>query len=334
MNVRYVASSVYMAILMLALSRGSCEAIGAEDTYEGDPIPAHVERLYQSGLRYLKLSQSDDGSWPGSGNNGPAISALAVLSVLAHGDDPNYGPYAGVVRKGLEYIISKQRQDNGYIGPSMYNHGFATLALAESYGVIDDERVGPALEKAVELILTSQASNARGGWRYSPESKDADATVSGAQMLALFAAKNAGISVPDESIERALKYFRSLQSGDGGFGYSGAGGATPISSAIGTLVFALAGKKDAVECKAGLKFIKIKKGGAQHWHYNMYYSAQAFFHSDMNYWEKWNRANISDLIKTQSSDGSWHDGQGMTFGTAASLLSMALNYRYLPIYER
>jgi len=36
----------------------------------------------------------------------------------------------------------------------------------------------------------------------------------------------------------------------------------------------------------------------------------------------------------KTRNGSW-DGQfGATFSTAASLLSLALNYRYLPIYER
>ena len=60
----------------------------------------------------------------------------------------------------------------------------------------------------------------------------------------------------------------------------------------------------------------------------------AFFHASPEEWNRWNKENISDLTQSQNPDGSW-DGQfGTTFSTATSLLSMALNYRFLPIYER
>jgi hypothetical protein len=89
----------------------------------------------------------------------------------------------------------------------MYNHGFATLALAEAYGMVDEPRLGPALESAVRLIVASQSKNAFGAWRYSPTSQDADTTVSGAQMVALFAARNAGIGVPEEAIQKGLRFY-------------------------------------------------------------------------------------------------------------------------------
>jgi len=40
------------------------------------------------------------------------------------------------------------------------------------------------------------------------------------------------------------------------------------------------------------------------------------------------------VAATQNKDGSWDGSFGNSFGTAASLLSLALNYRFLPIYER
>ena len=58
------------------------------------------------------------------------------------------------------------------MGPQMYDHGFATLALAECYGMVDDKRIAPALKKCVALILQAQKSNPRHGWRYSPDAKD------------------------------------------------------------------------------------------------------------------------------------------------------------------
>ena len=103
----------------------------------------------------------------------------------------------------------------------MYNHGFSTLALAEAYGYVHDDRIGPALQKAVDLILSSQSRNPNNAWRYSPESPDADTTVSGAQMVALFAARNAGIGVPEDAIRKALRFFAECQTPDGGIGYTG-----------------------------------------------------------------------------------------------------------------
>ncbi len=122
----------------------------------------------------------------------------------------------------------------------MYNHGFSTLALAEAYGYVHDDRIGPALQKAVDLILSSQRRNANHAWRYSPDSPDADTTVSGAQMVALFAARNAGIGVPENSIRQALRFFVDCQTPDGGFGYTNPGGPDGARTAIGALVLSLA----------------------------------------------------------------------------------------------
>ena len=305
-------------------------------TFEGGPIPAKVEGMYVSGLNYLKATQSEDGSWQDIRGQQPGVVGLAVLAVMAHGDDPNNGPYAKMVEKGIGFILRSQTNHNGYIGPTMYNHGFATLALAEAYGMLDNEKIGPALEKAVGLILSSQANNPLGAWRYSPESKNADTTVSGAQVVALFAARNAGLSIPDEAFEKALNYYRETQCPDGGFGYTTADHSSPPRSAIGTLVFALAKKKDSREFKVGLKYLAQTDGSLQssYRQYFMYYVAQTLFHGDMSKWRKWNKTNVTYLKQAQNDDGSWHDSQGAGFGTATSLLSLALNYRYLPIYER
>ncbi len=40
------------------------------------------------------------------------------------------------------------------------------------------------------------------------------------------------------------------------------------------------------------------------------------------------------LADTQNEDGSWDASLGAPLSTAFGLLSIALTYRYLPIYER
>jgi len=304
--------------------------------YHGDPIPAKVENMYVKGLNYLVSTQDkNSGTWSDSYGSQPGVIGLAILAILAHGEDPNFGPYSAVVKRAVEAILRQANKQTGYIGSSMYNHGFATLALAEVYGTVNDERIGPALKRAVEMILTSQENNTLGGWRYSPGSSDADTTVSGAQMVALFAAKNAGFAVPDKAFKRGLAYYKSMQSTDGGFGYSSPGGSNGPRTAIGALVFALGKQKDSKEFKSAFRYIQqvgFQEGSYPY--YYIYYAAQAMFHGDMKAFGKWNEKNQRWLSATQGTDGSWSGSHGPTFSTASALLSLAVNYRLVPIYER
>jgi prenyltransferase beta subunit len=300
-----------------------------------DVIPPELDRVYVKGLKFLAKSQKPDGSWPHQYGTEPAVVALSVLSILAHGEDPNYGPYSENIHHALDFILKNQSAKNGYIGSSMYNHGFSTLALAESYGAVQDKRLGPALQKAVELILTSQSNNPFSAWRYSPESSDADTTVSGAQMVALFAARNAGIGVPEEAIKKALRFFTDCQTPDGGIGYTNAGGPDGARTAIGALVFSLAKQEKSAAFRTAINYLKENTGddGSGYYQYYLYYAAQAFFRASPAAFGDWNAVNVKMLTATQSEDGSWTGQFGPAFSTSASLLSLALNYRLLPIYE-
>jgi hypothetical protein len=294
-----------------------------------------VERVYLKGLQFLARNQTPEGTWKDLPYGAePAVVGLSVLSFLAHGDDANFGPYNQPIHRGLDFILKQQNPKTGYIGKTMYNHGFATLALAESYGMVDDPRLGPALEKAVKLILTSQANNPLGAWRYSPESNDADTTVSGAQMVALFAARNAGLSIPDDAIEKGLKFFQKNQTPEGGFGYSSPSGPNAARTAIGCLIMALAKEKHSKSFRFAFDYLKKTPPDQNYGQYYLYYASQAFFQASPEAWQTWNHKNIASLKMTQNTEGNWEGQFGTTFATSASLLSLALNYRFLPIYER
>jgi len=295
---------------------------------------ALIDAMYVKGLSFLTKGQSEDGLWADTYGRQPGVLGLCIVAMLAHGDDPNVGPYALTIRRALNALLKLQSAETGYLGNSMYNHGFGTLALAEAYGAVDDARIGPALQRAVNLIVASQSRNQHGGWRYSPDSSDADTTVSGAQMVALFAARNAGLAVPEEAIQKGLKYFASCKTPEGGYGYTGATGPNAARCAIGVLVLALAKQKDTAEFKSAWQYLQVAGGESHYQQYFLYYGAQAYFHASPDAWRKWNSANIKALAASQNQDGSWEGSFGPAFGTAASLLSLALNYRFLPIYER
>ena len=223
---------------------------------QDDTVPAQVELIYERGLRFLAETQNGEGAWNDGTGSEPGVVGLCIAAFLAHGEDPKHGPYAENIRKGLDYIISKQSTANGYIGSSMYNHAFATKALAESYGIIDHPKLADSLKKAVELILSAQKRNRFGGWRYTPESRDADTTVTGCQIVSLFAARNAGMAVPDEAIKKGLAYLASCRGSDGGYGYTSSAGGKPTLTAIGSLCFSLAKEKDSKGYNASLAYLK------------------------------------------------------------------------------
>ena len=93
--------------------------------------------------------------------------------------------------------------------------------------------------KAVELIVGTQ--NEEGGWRYNPVPYDADVSVTICQVMALRSARNSGIKVPKQTIDRAVEYVRKCQNPDGGFKYmlQAGGSAWPRSAAgVSTLYYA------------------------------------------------------------------------------------------------
>ncbi|HEY2252939.1 MAG TPA: squalene--hopene cyclase [Planctomycetaceae bacterium] len=338
----------------------------------GEVIPHNVRQIYDRGLQFLAASQSPDGSWDGGepgpnmkqglenaaqadgswasgGKQGAGVTALALLAFLASGEDANFGIYSGHIRKALRSLIRAQDANTGYIGPSMYHHGFGMLALAEAYGAVDDSilwpdeeaprSVGQALELAVRAAITSQKANPANAWRYSPGGRDADVSATGAVIIGLLAARNAGIEVPDESIDKAIAYLRSKTEKSGDVSYMTLGDRLVHSTArvsIGTLTFAVARRKDLAEFKSTLDYLKQRIGepAGPFGEYTLYYEAQALFQGHPNSWEKWNEILIRRLMEAQQPDGSIRGRFNPAISTSLSLLALALNYRFLPIYER
>ena len=157
--------------------------------------------------------------------------------------------------------------------------------------------------------------------------------------MGILGARNAGIEVPNEAVDKALNFFQTCTMRSGGVAYQ------PMSShgdgltraAIGTLVYAIGKRKDTPEYKSTSEFIKRRmdqnmRGGYAY--YNLYYMAQALFQSDFEAWKAWNRRIIERLQGMQQEDGSFTSSYGSAYATGMAILTLALNYRLLPIYER
>ncbi|MEM6915834.1 MAG: squalene--hopene cyclase, partial [Verrucomicrobiota bacterium] len=159
----------------------------------GNEIPEEVETIYERGLGFLSEAQSESGTWRSRSEHG--ITGLCLMAFLASGEDPNFGRYRQNIKSAIRSILRGQ-DASGFFPNSMYHHGFAMLALAEAYGVIDEETlwdgsdeerptIATALEKSIELAVTAQKANRWGGWRYSPTSTDADTSVTGSVLMGL-----------------------------------------------------------------------------------------------------------------------------------------------------
>lgn len=316
----------------------------------GGEIPPEVATVYERGLAYLARTQSEDGSWRSRSEHG--ITGICLMAFLASGEDPNFGTYRNHIRKALRSILTGQDSESGYFPNSMYHHGFAMLALAEAYGVVDEanlwegteaeegrQSIAQALEKAIALAMSAQKANRWGGWRYAPNSTDADTSVTGCLLMGLLACRNAGLSVPDEVLENAFVYMQRNTASSGFVAYSGGiggGGESMARSAVATLVYAVGQRRETEEYRNALSHIleRLDHRETAHPHYYQYYMAQALFQGDPDAWERWNRTHAANLAELQAPNGSFPGNYGEAYGTAMSLLSLALNYRFLPIYER
>jgi prenyltransferase beta subunit len=306
-----------------------------------------IKQAIERGLGYLARVQNEDGSFGmGPMSRNVAVCSLAGLSMLSSGSFPGRGPYGRNVKRVVEYILSNA-QSSGFLhqpastshGP-MYEHGFATLFLAEAYGMADMKELRPKLAQAVKLIIDTQ--NKEGGWRYQPERRDADISVTICQVMALRAARNAGIHVPNETIDRCVDYVKRCQNDDGGFSYmlSMPGQSRFPRSAAGVVALYSAGIYDSPEIRRGIDYLRMHQPGKgrndpdEYFYYGHYYAIQAMWHAGEQTWREWYSAVSDQLLKRQREDGMWFDAVSPAYGTAMACLILQTPVSSLPIFQK
>jgi prenyltransferase beta subunit len=291
------------------------------------------------------------GHVPGEGPYGDDVKK-AIDWVLAHQNDNGSFAAAGTYE--------------------MYTQGIATLMLAEAVGMCDEKTgrtLRKRLEKAVIVILDAQRKDGvhKGGWRYSRVGADGDISVTGWQVMALRAAKNVGCDVPAEKIQDTMDYImrcRDERGNSGAFCYMPNSRVTVACTGTSVLALQLCASKDQHE-KLKPYFTKAadyiladqtrpKWGKTEFFMYGIYYCSQAMFQmggSDKNarkddpkrpwnYWEVFCPILEKELLAYQKPDGSWLGGDGRSaaigadFCTSMAILSLTVEYRYLPIYQR
>ena len=305
-------------------------------------------------LEYLSFEQQESGAWRATSfGDSTAATSLALMAFMAAGHVPEEGPYAEAIDRGIRYVLDHQLP-NGLLvhksghGP-MYDHGIATLMLAEIIGMVKEPlatSVRRSLEDAVKLILRAQnvakPADQAGGWRYQPTSQDSDLSVTGWQLLALRAAKNDGCDVPAEQIDRAVAYVKKCSvAGDRGFAYQPNNGPTATRTGTGITCLEICGEHHAEESIGGADYLRRNPLTLQEhfFYYGAYYCSVGLFKVGGRYWDEAKPYLSQLLLAQQEFDGRWNArggerAAGDVYATAMAVLALSIEYQYLPIYQR
>jgi hypothetical protein len=365
-----------VALSSCGLARAQAVDPAADDSNAGGPgqgveITPRTLAAINRGLEYLAKHQQPQGYWIESvgrkvneeyqGHLGPhvGVTALAGMAFLANGSTPGRGPYGDNVRRAVDWLLDQVKPDDGFITceqSRMYEHSFATLFLAECYGMSADERIRPKLQKAVDCIRDSQ--NEQGGWRYLPGSKDSDMSITVTCVMALRGARNVGIYVPRETILKAIDYVKlsfidnSYANADmaGGFWYQifdqpfHHSRTSFALTAAGVAALYGAGEYGSPQVEAGLKFLfkqrfrppAYKMYSSFDYFYGHYYAIQAFYQKGGTMWARWYPDIRDEILGGQhvQEGGYWEDLVGRNYATAMATIILQIPYRYLPIFER
>jgi hypothetical protein len=330
-------------------------------------ITQETQTAIDRGLDLLARSQQTDGSFPpdrigGSGAT-VGITSLAGLALMAGGHQPGRGKYGKTVLKAVDYVAGMANGPTpGFLTTAetqgrllnqpapMYSHGFGTLFLSEVCGMLPastrDAKVRGALEQAV--AFTVRAQNSEGGWRYEPNPQFADVSVTTAQMMALRAAKNAGLFISKKSvIDKGADYIKACQvQGDGGFSYWKHQGFSAFARTAASVVgLYSASIYEGKEIERGLKYLQQFTPGRQfssreippqHYWYGQYYAALAMWTAGDDYWSVWLPAIRDELLaKWRAGGNTWTDAyHGTAYATAMALIILQLPNNYLPILQK
>jgi hypothetical protein len=346
---------------------------GAATTVTATPSGTEVDHAVERGIAFL-MTQQDPKSGainnPGFGDRlavtNSALSIMAFASVGYTPRDPT--PQGRVMARALAFVLHEDNQlasgpAAGFMGTKdtgrMYGHGIITLMMAEMLGMGEDEAQDRAirdrLAKAIDLIVRSQMVPKSspvyiGGWRYEPSSNDSDTSVTVWQVMALRAAHNAGMTVPQETIAKAVKYLKnsyfSTRDKDNNptnlrsaFGYQPGGGPTFSTATEGLLALQVCGEYNAPEVVGAGNFLLNQRLEGQWFYYGTYYYAQGMYQRGGQCAEEAAVQVPKALLPRQDAEGAWPANSGEQQGgrvlcTDLAILSLSVKYHYLPIYQR
>jgi len=166
-----------------------------------------------SALEWLQTHQSPSGAWEAAGFTGwvdgkeagrqrpegagkpeydVGVTGLALMAFLGAGySERGKHPFERTIRSGLDWLVEVQDAE-GCFGPResphwVYNHGAATWAMVEAYGLGGDTRYLASAQKALDFI--AMCRNPYFTWRYGVKPGDNDTSVTGWMLMPIALAR-------------------------------------------------------------------------------------------------------------------------------------------------
>lgn len=336
-----------------------------------------TEEAVSAALDWLAFAQSSDGRWDAvrwdagrellvlrqnrenAGRKADtAVTALALLAYLGAGHSHTDGSYRETVAAGIDFLLRAQTADGNLMGESTrfaqtYSHSMATFALAEALALTNDQRLRPAVERAVAHLLSMQ-NRTTGGWRYNSGDRG-DLSQLGWVVLALRSAELGGVAVPQRTWEGVEVFLRSVQHGRAGGMAMYQPGSKPSPTMTAEALYCrqilghdLSSPLSRTALAESLAHIRQELPGSDRPNlYYWYYGSLALHHVRLvnldasQTWEDWNEAMKRELLALQVTDGDnagswspsaciWGGYGGRVYSTALGAMCLEVYYRYTP----
>jgi len=317
---------------------------------------AEYENQVVNALKWLKESQSSNGSWTAQ-NKPVAMTGLALLAYLGHCETPSSEEFGEVVQNAIIYLIQISQKQDGKLASNLtdkawcYEHAIATYALAEAYTLCSEFKIAiPKLQATVlaagNHIIENQHDS--GGWDYSYDTsstRGGDTSITCWHMQALKACKTTGLKFKNltTSANKGIAYIEGAKNGKGTIGYetngkNGKGGPTMTSGAA--LCLQQWGKGNRSFANNAVTWITQTIKFEYNLNANLYmhyYSSQAAINAQGESWKLYNEKVMKNLAENQNPNGSWnipgganHQMDSAHYATCLSTLMMEVYYRFLP----
>ena len=288
------------------------------------------EEAVLNALRWLKKTQSVDGSW---GPKKVAYTGLALQCFSGRGFSPLSEEFGECYTAGLTYLANISMKNKGRMADNLadkhwpYEHAIATEAVVEGFMIckllgINFPNLEQAAQNGVQWIIDNQHKS--GGWDYSYDETGArggDLSISSWHINALHAARVAKIEARNMKVcmAKARQYVAARQASNGGFGYQGK---TPVGSSNGHFTLTGAGVRALQICdlaKGVSASSKEERKGIRHlvkeakfdWEngpanlYELYHNCRALARRGGDAWQACQKQWRDELVAHQSEDGSW-----------------------------